>query len=201
LSHIILLFLSIIFVDPDLFLCTYHWHAEKKKFWASCRNSSYFLLLLFFFISASLVASNILVYHRLTHEFPIALVSVQALKKQQYHVQVLQLRSCQENTFILRGDEWQMDARILKWHDWANIVGLDASYQLDRITGRYRDIRQQQNNLPSVFALETEETFDLWSLKKDYQWLPWFDAEFGQSVYLPMNDKEHYEVKMTVKMV
>ncbi|WP_198266432.1 hypothetical protein [sulfur-oxidizing endosymbiont of Gigantopelta aegis] len=170
---------------------------KKKKLWATYRNSSYLLLVLFFFISLSLVASNVLIYHRLSHEAPIALVSVQALQKQQFQVQVLQLQGCQKKSFVLQGDEWQMEARIIKWHAWANVLGLDANYQLDRIAGRYRDIRQQRNNLPSVFALEAEEVFDLWAFKRNYQWLPMLDAEYGQSVYLPMIDKVSYQVFMT----
>ncbi len=170
---------------------------KKKKIWASCRNSSYLLVTLFFLISASLVASNILTYHRLTHETPIAAIYVERLNKQHYRVELLHLESCNKTSYDLQGDEWQVDARIIKWHGWANVLGLDASFQLDRISGRYQNIEQQRMNLPTVFVLEARQKYDLWALKKKYQWLPWLDAEYGQSVFLAMKNNQSYQLYMT----
>lgn len=170
---------------------------KKKKIWASCRNSSYLLLVLFLLISASLVGTNVLTYHRLTHESPIATLYVEQLNKQTYRVELLQLENCHKTSYVLRGDEWQMDARIIKWHGWANLLGLDASFQLDRISGRYQNIEQQGMNLPTVFALEERKKFDLWGLKKEHQWLPWLDAKYGQSVFLAMKDNQSYWLYMT----
>ena len=170
---------------------------KKKKIWASCRNSSYLLFVLFLLISASLVGTNVLTYHRLTHESPIATLYVEQLNKQTYRVELLQLENCHKTSYVLRGDEWQMDARIIKWHGWANLLGLDASFQLDRISGRYQNIEQQGMNLPTVFALEERKKFDLWGLKKEHQWLPWLDAKYGQSVFLAMKDNQSYWLYMT----
>ena len=170
---------------------------KKKKIWASCRNSSYLLLVLFLLISASLLGSNILTYHRLTHETPIAAIYVEQLNKQHYRVDLLHLDNCNKTSYTLQGDEWQIDARIIKWHGWANILGLDASFQLDRISGRYQNIEQQRMNLPTVFVLEAKQEYDLWALKKKYQWLPWLDAEYGQSVFLAMKDNQSYQLYMT----
>ena len=170
---------------------------KKKKIWASCRNSSYLLLVLFFLISISLVGTNVLTYHRLTHETPIALLQVERLNKQSYRLELLLLDNCIKTSYLLKGDEWQMDARIIKWHGWANLLGLDASFQLDRISGRYQDIEQQRMSLPTVFALEAKPEYDLWALKKEYQWLPWLDAKYGQSVFLTMKNKQSYQLYMT----
>ncbi len=170
---------------------------RKKKIWASCRNSSYLLLLLFFLISTSLVGTNVLTYHRLTHETPIASLQVERLKKQSYQLELLLFDNCSKTSYSLKGDEWQMDARIIKWYGWANLLGLDASFQLDRLSGRYQNIDQQRMNLPTVFAIEAKPEYDLWKLKKDHQWLPWLDAEYGQSVFLTMKDNQSYQLYMT----
>lgn len=170
---------------------------KKKKIWASCRNSSYLLFVLFFLISLSLVGTNILTYHRLTHETPIALIHMERLNKQHYRIELLLLESCHKTAYLLQGDEWQIDARIIKWHGWANLLGLDASFQLDRISGRYQSIEQQRTHLPTVFALESKQDYDLWALKKEYQWLPWLDAKYGQSVFLAMKNNSSYQLYMT----
>lgn len=170
---------------------------RKKRLWASCRNSTYLLLTLLLLISVSLIGSNVLTYHRLTHEAPVAYLYVEQLDKQHYRVDFLQLDNCKKSSYILQGDEWQIDARIIKWHGWANLLGLDASFQLDRISGRYRNIDQQRLHLPTIFTLEMKRDYDLWALKKKYQWLPWLDARYGQSVFLAMKDDQSYQVYMS----
>lgn len=170
---------------------------KKRKVWASCRNSSYVLLVLLFLISISLIGTNVLTYHRLTHETPIASLQVERLNKQSYQLELLLFENCSKKVYELKGDEWQMDARIIKWHGWANLLGLDASFQLDRISGRYQNIDQQRMNLPTVFALENKADYDLWALKKEYQWLPWLDAKYGQSVFLTMKNNQSYQLYMT----
>ena len=170
---------------------------KKKRLWASCRNSTYFLVTLLLLISVSLVGTNLLTYHRLTHESPVAYLYVEQLEQQHYRVDFLHLQNCKKTSYIIQGDEWQVDARIIKWHGWANLLGLDASFQLDRISGRYHNIEQQRIQLPSVFTLETKRDYDLWALKKKYQWLPWLDAKYGQSVFLAMKNAQSYQVYMS----
>lgn len=170
---------------------------QNKKWGAGFRNSSYLLVALFFLIILSLIGSNVLTYHRLTHESPIALLDIEQIKHQQFRVKLLQLENCRKLSYDINGDEWQLDARIIKWHGWANLLGLDASFQLDRISGRYQSIAQQRSHLPTVYSLETKQKYDLWALKTKYNWLPWLDAKYGQSVFLAMKNDQSYQIFMT----
>ncbi len=174
---------------------------KKKKIWAICRNSSYLFLTFFVATSLSLLAMNILTYHRLTHETPIAAMHVERLDKQFYRLKFIRLNMDDKkpcySSYDLQGDEWQVDARIIKWHGWANIIGFDAAFQFDRISGRYQNIELQRTRLPSVFSLEPKEAYDLWDLKNKYRWLPGLDAKYGQSVFLAMKDKQFYQLYMT----
>ncbi len=170
---------------------------KRKRIWASCRNSTYLLMTLFILAIAGLIGANVLTYHRLTHETHIASLYADRVDSQHYQVDMLLLANCHKSSFLLQGDEWQVDARIIKWHGWANLLGLDAAFQLDRIAGRYSDIEKQRTYLPTVFALEERQDFDLWALKKKYQWLPWLDAKYGQSVFLRMKHKQYYQIYMT----
>ncbi len=170
---------------------------RNKQFSAGLSNGLYSLLALFLVITSGLMVSNVLVYHRLSHETPIAQLHIKPLDRQLYQVSVVYLPDCQLSQFTLKGDEWQIDARIIKWHSWANLLGLDALYQLDRIQGRYRSIKQQRQNLPTVFKLEQQPQPDLWALKKQYQWLPLLDAQYGQSVFMTMAPDQWYEVHLS----
>lgn len=170
---------------------------KKKRLWATCRNGFYSLFALFLLMTAALVATNLLTYHRLTYESALASVQIEKISYQQYNVIFTPRSNCKKTTYVLAGDEWQVDARILKWHGWANLLGMDSHFQLDRISGRYHDIEQQSSHLPTVFVLEKQQNYDLWSLKKKYQWLPWLDARYGQSVFMPMKNGQIYQIYMT----
>src|SRR5438045_1423430 len=60
-----------------------------------------------------LVALNLFTYARLTHEQQAARVSMRQLGERQYAVTV-QPSAAAPREFELRGDEWQIDARVLK---------------------------------------------------------------------------------------
>lgn len=138
-----------------------------------------------------LVISNLTVYQRLTHEREIAILSVVKVAEQSYTV-TLQDPSSESSwnseVFLIQGDEWQLEARILKWKGWANLIGLDSYYQLDRIRGRYRSIEQETSQQPTIYEVPNESRgVNLWRLKKIMKSkLPFLDAYYGQAVFLPL---------------
>lgn len=86
------------------------------------------------------VSVNLHTYNRLTHEQPVAEIVFEARGPQRYRATLAQVPSGEMQMFMLAGDEWQLDARVLKWKGWANLLGLDAQYRLERVSGRYRAI-------------------------------------------------------------
>ena len=144
------------------------------------------------------VSLNLHTYARLTHEKPVAEIVFEARGEQRYRATLAQVPSGEMQMFMLAGDEWQLDARVLKWKGWANLLGLDAQYRLERVSGRYRDIEQERNDERTVYALSENPGLDLWTLSADYpRWLPFVDAVYGSATYLPMADGARYEVAIT----
>ena len=95
-------------------------------------------------------------------------------------------------------DEWQIDARIIKWHGWVQLLGLNAQYRLERISGRYTDIEEEQLRTRTVYSLGSKDEIDYWKLINGYkEWLPWVDAYYGSATYLPMTDNATYEISLT----
>src|SRR5512145_2269340 len=137
---------------------------------------------LFFVISL-----NLHTYNRLTYEQPVAEIVFEARGPQHYRATLAQMPSGELQMFMLAGDEWQLDARVLKWKGWANLLGLDAQYRLERVAGRYRDLQQERRKERTVYGLSENPGVDLWKLSTDYpQWLPFVDAVYGSATYLPM---------------
>jgi hypothetical protein len=144
------------------------------------------------------VSLNLHTYNRLTHEQPVAEIVFEARGPQRYRATLAQVPSGEMQMFMLAGDEWQLDARVLKWKGWANLLGLDSQYRLERVSGRYRAIEQERNDERTVYALSENPGVDLWTLSTDYpRWLPFVDAVYGSATYLPMADGARYEVAIT----
>ena len=144
------------------------------------------------------VSLHLYTYARLTAEQPVAEVAIRQLAPQRFNVS-LHMPGKPVRHFVLEGDEWQLDARVLKWHGWAQLLGLDAQYRLDRISGRFWDIGQARSRVPSVHALaEDSSPLDLWKLaRRKPRWLPFVDAEYGSATFLPLRDAARYQVMMT----
>jgi hypothetical protein len=143
------------------------------------------------------VASNLHTYSRLTHEQPIAFLEFEKLAEQQYRATLTRRPSGEISRLDLSGDEWQLDARVLKWRGWASLLGLDARYRLERISGRYLDIARERSAPRSVHELGESRGIDLWTLAQAQpRWLPFVDAIYGSAAYLPMAEGARYEVSL-----
>jgi hypothetical protein len=98
----------------------------------------------------------------------------------------------------LRGDEWQMDARVVNWKPPATLLGLEPIYQLDRLSGRYSDIDDEMSEERTVHALSEELPLDVWRVARKFPLLmPGVDAYYGTATYLPMADGARFEVTLT----
>lgn len=145
----------------------------------------------------ALIGVNLLTYARLTHEQAAAQVSFTRAGDEQFDAR-LTYPSGETQHLALRGDEWQIDARVLKWRALANIAGFDTAYRLERIAGRYSNIDQERNAPRTVYALNPPDRVDVWTLVRAWhRYVPWIDALYGSAVYLPMTDGALYEVVVT----
>ena len=152
------------------------------------------LLLLALAVLAAAVGLNLRTYDRLTHEIPVATVSFQPLGEQAFSA-VLAQAAGRTFVFDTYGDEWQLDARILKWRGIATVLGFDTIYRLDRFAGRYRDAAQERTGRRSVYSLNDEPGLDVWAWTRAYpRWLPWVDAVYGSATYMPMVAGATYRV-------
>lgn len=155
------------------------------------------LVLLLLPAGIGLVAGNLVTYTRLTHEQRALKADFTRTGEHQFDA-VLTFPSGDVQRVALRGDEWQVDARIVKWKPLANIVGFDAAYRLERISGRYSEIADERSAPHTVYALSEPTRLDVWSLVRRLSaWLPWVDALYGSAVYVPMADGASFAVLVT----
>jgi hypothetical protein len=86
---------------------------------------------------------------------------------------------------------------VLKWSGWASLLGFDALYRLERISGRYRDTAQERTAPRTLHELGDARGLDVWALLQAHPgWLPFVDAVYGSATYLPMAAGARYEVTL-----
>lgn len=147
--------------------------------------------------AGAMLAASLHTYARLTQEQEAARAVFRELAPRRYEL-LLVLKGEPARAFEIRGDEWQIDARVLKWKGMGTLIGLDTLYRFERIAGRYADAGQEKSAPRTVYALAAQAPFDLWALLKEHQrWLPLADALYGSASYAPMADGAQYAVNVS----
>jgi hypothetical protein len=142
-----------------------------------------------------LLGSNLYTFHRLTDESPIAELHFRKTDVQQYETTISYGDFCHPEKFLLHGDQWRLDARFLKWHPWANLLGFDSMYRIERLGGRYLDVQVENAGPQLSYQLFEEGGIDLPAILDSYggRFSP-VDTLYGSSVYELMQEGFLYRV-------
>ena len=170
----------------------------RIRLFAAARSAFSGALLLVVAAALFLVSSNLHGYARLTREEPVAEISFETLGPQLYRATLARAPTGAAQSFALAGDDWQLDARVLKWSGIGNLLGLETLYRLERLGGRYRELEQERTAPRTVHSLAEAPLVDLWALAREKpRWLPFVDALYGSATYLPMADGARYRVTIS----
>lgn len=145
-----------------------------------------------------LFSSWLYTYHRLSHEALVAELSFDRLGDQVYRASLSAGDLCRVELYQLNGDQWRIEAQFVKWKPWANLLGLDAMYRLDRIEGRYRDVAQQNERHTMAYALPRPTAVDMVDVAEALGRLNFFlDASYGSSTFHHIDTGLVYRVYRT----
>jgi hypothetical protein len=185
---------SLCVVAGLLFLLLAVKRLRHRRFGACAMHGTSSLVLFLGAVAIGLLGANLLTYHRLTREQPALEAQFKRAGEERYAA-LLTYPSGETQELALSGDEWQVDARVLKWRPLANLVGFDTAYRLERISGRYTDLARERAQERTVYALNPPDRIDVWTLLRSWRrYVPWADALYGSAVYAPMSDGARYEV-------
>jgi hypothetical protein len=170
---------------------------RRRRLLGGALHGSAALVLISLSACALLIAANLHTYRRLTFEQPAGELQLTRTGDREFNA-VLTYPNGEHANFALRGDEWQVDARLLKWHAFANMIGFDTAYRLERIGGRFARIEDERSMARTVYSLNPPQRIDPWELVHRYRsWVPWIDAVYGSATFLPMADGALYEIKVS----
>lgn len=155
------------------------------------------LLLISLGVIEGTITVGIYGYRALTQEELAARISVRPYAPQRFTAKLL-FPDGHEESYSISGDEIYVDARILKWHALANMLGLTTAYELDRIGGRYREVEQERSAPRTLYPLGREKPVDLFALTKRYPYLEHFvDAKYGSAAFVPVGEPAELELRVS----
>jgi len=155
------------------------------------------LLMVAIGVAAALAAASLRTYNRLTAEQEAARVAMRQVAPKHFALS-LHPKDGKPQTFEVLGDEWQIDARLLKWRPIATIAGFDTVYRLERLSGRYSDVAEERSAKRTVYGLAERAPVDFWLFLRQYNdYLPFGDALYGSAAFVPMADEAEYAVSVS----
>jgi hypothetical protein len=137
-------------------------------------------------------------YSQFNAEEAIAELEFDKLSEQSYLAHLSTGNLCVVHDYPIQGDQWQLDAQFIKWNGPAVMLGFKSRYQLDRLSGRYSDIDQQNKTNSSATDLTPELFLTLFPSDKEDNSKGFFiDTLYGSSVYMNIDETKRYRIYKT----
>lgn len=179
------------------FLISFFARIKKRQLLSSTRK---LFGLLFFFMATSFFSMIIVGtqgYYALTQETLAATVTITPKQEKNFVARIVYPDGFSE-TFNLAGDEVQLEANILKWKPWANILGMKTGYRLDRIRGRFKDIDEETVVKPTLFNVDVVGKGNIAKWREEFNTLSILvDVEHGSASYVSARESKVYELYVT----
>ncbi len=136
-------------------------------------------------------------YQSYRYDVPIAKLAIQRVDDQVYVVDLIVIHG-DTYQYRLKGDLWQLDARLITWNGpFATFIGATPGYRLDRISGRYLSLDQEVEAERTVYAIvESLSPFDVFQWLQSERLVPWVDAKYGSATYLPLKDGAEFAISV-----
>src|SRR2546429_4921951 len=142
---------------------------------------------------AATISAGIRGYRALTYEEVAAKVKTEPVGLQRFRATIV-LPDQRLAMYELAGDAFYVDAHILKWHPWANLVGLHTAYELDRVAGRYNSVSDERARPHTVYSLSQERVVDVFFLARRFRLFgPLVDAQYGSAAFVAGAKPAEYE--------
>jgi hypothetical protein len=136
-------------------------------------------------------------YHALTREEIACEVTVEPTGTQTFVARFV-FPDGRRPSHVLAGDQLYVDARILKWKPWVNVLGLHTAYELDRVAGRYFSLDDERARPRTVATLGSSKTVDLFDLRRQHTWLGILvDTEYGSATFVDVKSSATFEVRVS----
>src|SRR2546429_8777924 len=170
--------------------------AVRKRRWMGTGMA---LVLALFSLALAALASTISLatrgYQALTRETVAATVMTRPSGPERF-VATFTFPDGRREDYELAGNALYVDAHIVKWHPLANVLGLHTAYQLDRVSGRYDRLEDEQTKPRRMFALSRPTPVDMFQLARSLAFLGRVvvDTEYGSATFVSAREPTELEL-------
>ena len=136
-------------------------------------------------------------YRALTREVVAATVTTRTTGPRSFRA-VVERPGSPPDTFRIAGDQLYVDAHVLKWRPWVNLIGVHTGYRLTRIGGRYRSLEAERSAERTVYDLSDGPPIDVLGTLDGLPVLGrMVDATYGSGAFVPAGESGSFEVRVT----
>ena len=168
--------------------------ARRRRWQGMVAGGLVGLLLLTASALLATISVSIRGYRALTYEEVAATVRTFPIGTQHFRASMI-YPDGREESFDIRGDAIYVDAHILKWKPWVNLLGLHTVYELDRVAGRYEEVADERGAPRTVYSLARPKPVDLFDVVKRFRHLSMLiDAEYGSATFVATRGLTAYEI-------
>jgi hypothetical protein len=140
------------------------------------------------------VAVSIRGYRALTYEEVAATIRTIPAGRQRFRASV-SYPDGRAEVFDIAGDAIYIDAHILKWRPWVNLLGLHTVYELDRVAGRYDGLADERDRPRTVYSLGKPKPVDLFDVVRRFGRLSVLvDAQYGSATFIGARGFVTYDI-------
>lgn len=146
-----------------------------------------------------LVALDLYSYKRILQDKRIATISFEKRADQTFEAVLVPDGVIEPQQFLLNGDQWQLDAKVIRWSGLLKVLAGKPAYRLDRLSGRYLSLDDERSKARTVHAVGNSTTgIDFWTWsRKISDNSRWVDASYGSATFVPMAHGALYEVAIS----
>jgi hypothetical protein len=141
------------------------------------------------------IAVNLTSYQSLVGMQTVASISTQRQAEQIWEVS-LESQDGLSVVRTLQGDQWQIDARIIRFSGPFRWLDIAPGYRLEQLRGRYTSLEQERSAPGKAIGLSEGIWPDLWQWDRQFN-LPFVEAVGGNMTFMPMRDGAVFEVKLS----
>ncbi len=162
---------------------------------------SFVFLLVFLPTSAGLIVltQDVYSYRNLAEEQKIARVVITQRQKSSqkpthYNLNLI-IPDQGSLNFAMLGDQWQLEARVLRWNLTFARLGVANLIRLDRLSNRFSDIEDQRSQEKLYYRIPNAAIWDTWPVLQHAEFLrKWVEVDYGNAVYAPLRDGAAYNI-------
>src|SRR5881296_600829 len=170
----------------------------RKQRWLGTGMS---LMLAIFFLALAALAATLGIamqgYRALTREVVAATVVTRPTGPERF-LATFTFPEGRREQYEITGNALYVDAHIVKWHPRANILGLHTAYHLDRVSGRYDRLEDEQTKPRRIFALSRPTPVDMFQLARSLAFLGRVvDTEYGSATFIAARGPTQLELRVS----